>query len=365
MAVRLRKDGRWSCYYRGPDGKQKEEYFGRGARGESAAWRRNEELGLKKRKQPDSPLFSDLAKTYVQSKNFNANSRKMLLIRLESIILPFFGNRMAQGLRDQDMDNYVRKRRKDGVKYATITRELTDVKAILNFAVKRRPQLIMVNPVRDYQKPGDIDLEEILPPTPAEAEKILKNASPHVARAIKLSWFLGLRPGSVELFSLTWDRVSWENRTIRVTAAAKGRQNRRRTTTRQVPIHKDFYDELLTWYKKDRRENGPLIHYHGRAIKSMQTAWKNTLKSAKIKRRIRPYDMRHYFVTRALEAGADIKALSEVVGSSPKTIMKHYQHVTQDMHRQTVDTIPALTTPVADKIPRRKKKRSKTRRGKK
>jgi site-specific recombinase XerD len=59
---------------------------------------------------------------------------------------------------------------------------------------------------------------------------------------------------------------------------------------------------------------------------SRSTAWKTALQGAGITRRIRPYDLRHQMITRALEAGADIKALSEVVGSSPETLRKHYQH---------------------------------------
>ncbi len=360
MAVRC-KNGRWICYYRGPDGKQKDEYFGRGAAAEAAAWRRNAELGLGKRKKANGgPLFKDLAQTYGENKHFNDNSKKHLKIRLESTILPFFGNRAAMALKDQDMDDYVKKRRKDGVKFTTITRELTDVKAILNFAAKRKPKLIPYNPVRDYEKPGEIDKEQILPTTEKEAEKILKHASPHLARAIKLAWFMGVRPGAVELFSLAWNDVFWDSRTVKVTSAEKGKKGIPKQKFRQVPIHDDFYDELKGWYKKDGQKNGPIIHYHGKAIKSIQTTWENTIKSAGIKRRIRPYDMRHSFMTKALEEGADIKALSEISGASPETIRKHYQHVTQEMHRQTVATISPLKTPVPDKIPRRKKQKGKS-----
>jgi integrase len=360
MAVRMKPDGRWTCYYRGPDGKQKDEYFGRGEAGEDAAWRRNEELGLSKRKikeLADKPTFGHLARVYTQSKNFSANSLKHLKIRLEKNILPFFGNRVATALTDQDLDNYVRRRRKDGVKYATITRELTDVKAILNFAVKRKPSLIAANPVRDYQKPGEGDAAVIDPPTIKETEKILAAASPHLFRAIKLSWFLGLRPGAVELLSLSWPAVNWETSTIRILSAQKGgADRRRRQNVRHVPIHEDLVGELKGWHREDRaakwagrcRENGwPVVHYFGRRIKKLQTTWKNTLLRAGIDpkhRRIRPYDLRHFFVTRALEEGADIKALAQVVGSRPETLMRHYQHVTQAVHRQTVATIPALKT---------------------
>ena len=63
------------------------------------------------------------------------------------------------------------------------------------------------------------------------------------------------------------------------------------------------------------------------------------------RRRSRPYDLRHYFITKALEKGGDLKAFSEVVGSKPETIMRHYQHVTTALHRKTVSKIHPLPLP--------------------
>jgi integrase/recombinase XerC len=85
---------------------------------------------------------------------------------------------------------------------------------------------------------------------------------------------------------------------------------------RHVPIHDEFIDELRAWWA--------------------------TLERAGITRRIPPYDLRHNFITLALEKGADIKALAEVFGSRPETIVRHYQHVTKMQHRKTMSKIPPL-----------------------
>ena len=83
-----------------------------------------------------------------------------------------------------------------------------------------------------------------------------------------------------------------------------------------------------------------IVTWHGLPIKSIKTAWKTTLKNAGITRRLRPYDLRHQFITAALEGGADLKALSEVVGSRPETLMRNYQHVSRALRRVAVETIP-------------------------
>jgi len=44
----------------------------------------------------------------------------------------------------------------------------------------------------------------------------------------------------------------------------------------------------------------------------------------------------------ALEAGADVKASSEIEDFRPYTIMRHYQHVSRERHRRILVIIPGL-----------------------
>lgn len=355
MAIKQLNDGRWICYYRIPAddaGKSriKKQYFGRGPEAEAKARAFNEKLQLKRRrpvKSVSGPRVATLAGIYQNNKTFSANSAKMLQIRLSANILPFFGGRAAIDLTDSDIDNYIRHRRKSpvknqagktiriGVKDSTIVREITDLQAILNFAKNRRPPLIPFNPVAAYKKPKPVHAI-VAPPSDTEIAKILAAASAHVIRAIKISCYIGLRPGAVELLSLVWNDVNWPAQTILIRSAAKGGPQQR-----HVAIHEAFLSELNRWYVDDKKR-GPIVHYHGQAIKKFDKAWKGTLKRAGITRRIRPYDLRHQFITQALENGADLKALSEIVGSQPMTITKFYQHVSTSLHRDTIAKIRPL-----------------------
>ena len=358
MAVRQLKDGRWVCYYRfnvhsskvqrlnkksknqNPERRSrlKFEYFGRGATGEVAAWARHNELNLQPRRnvRPSfGPLFADLAREYGAHKVFNENSRSHLWIRLNAHILPAFFNLHATKITDQHCDNYVKKRHKDGVKYTTIHRELADIQAILNWSTARRPPLIPFNPIRNYKKPARDD-EIIIPPTQEETSRILAQAPDHLKRYILLSYYLGLRPGAVELLSLTWDNMIWGSESILVISAKKGGPEKR-----IVPIHEDLLPMLKKWAHEDQNK-GPMIHIRGQAVGSIKTSWKGAVRRCGISRRLRPYDLRHHFITRALEEGGDLKALSEIVGSRPETITKHYQHVTRELHRKTIEKIPSL-----------------------
>ena len=368
MAVAQLKDGRWVCYYRMPvdpaTGKSrvKKEYFGRGQAGETAARKRNDELDLKKRRPVairSGPSFSECAAHYIANHELAPTTREVCVYELDATIIPALGHRDALGLTYHDMDSFVKKRRADRVKDSSIAREITIIKAILNYAVSVRPPIIPRNPIRDYPN-LKVSSAVIMPPTSVEIKNILQNAPAHLQRAITLSYYLGLRPGAVELLSLRWHAVNWENNTILVMSAHKGGPEKR-----SVPIHDDFKAVLSKWHTADKNtKTGPIVHYHGKPISTFKTAWKSTLQKAKIKRRLRPYDIRHFFITQALESGADIKALSEIVGSSPTTLMRHYQHVSTALHRATVAKIPAIPSSSGDtKYPQKRKAGTKKRPG--
>lgn len=321
-----------------PPPKIKKEYFGRGATAQAKAEKRDHELGLRKTRpraiQSEGPLFMELAAEYV-NKGFSANSKKHLLIRLEANILPAIGNTYAIKITFSDIDNYVNTRRKS-VKDNTIRREIVDIKAILNWSVKRRPPLIPYNPIRDYPAP-QADDEVIIPPTIEEAKAIMQHANERLIRAIKISWYTGLRPGAVELLSLTWSNVLWDRGVIRITSANKGG-----APYREVPIHDDLLTELKAWWEKDGKISCPIVHHNGNPVRAILKPWKQAMAKAGITRRLRPYDLRHLFVTQAIEAGIDYKTLSDIVGSSPETLRKHYQHVSNEARRKAISIIPKL-----------------------
>jgi integrase len=276
--------------------------------------------------------LAEIAGEYIESREFNENSKTLLATRLKSNILPELGGIQAVMLTHTDLERYVYHRRKT-VKANTVRREIVDIKAILNWAVQKHPPLIPYNPVRDFPMPRADDAV-ITPPSPQECAAILQHANHRLARAIKLAWYTGLRPGAVEMLSLTWGAVLWDRRIIRIQSADKGGP-----AMRDVPIHTDFFAELKAWWDADENGFGPVIHKDGRPIKSLKIAWRIAKIKAGITRRLRLYDLRHDFVTTALESGVDIKILAEIVGSAPETLRKHYQHVSGRSRVEAIEII--------------------------
>jgi len=338
MSVHQLKDGRWQVQHskgKDPDRPNAtKRYFGRGPEAERAAVEFNSSLGLGIRTLQRSPTFTELANEYIGAKQHTIaeSTLKDLLFRLPSIILPALGRLQAHEITSARLDAYVNERAKR-VKLTTIRRELTMVRAILRWSVRRR--LISSYPAEWFSFPRADDAR-IQPPTAAEFDAILECASPHLQRAMLISYHTGLRPGRQELLQLTWDAVDFGGKTLMVTSADKGG-----LPLRMVPLNATILEHLGRWYAEDQNSGtGHLVHFRGKPIDSFDRAWKMAKERAGITRRIRPYDIRHRFTSDMLSAGADLKSVSELLGHTT-TLMttKVYQRTTSAMKKRAVDLL--------------------------
>ena len=352
MSVHQLKDGRWIVQYKDA-GRTTREYFGRGQVAETMARERNDELGLRgwtrRTPPPRAFLFETLTQEYINKKyqELPEESFSALWYKLLGVILPEFGHLPVGQITEHRLDQYVTRRLADGVKKTTIHRELSDLQAILNWGV--RQGFVAFNPVAGYKKPRRDD-EIIQPVTREEARRILAAAPPHLARALYISYYTGLRPGRRELLSLTWDRVDFDGNTIMVTSALKGGLK-----YRTVPLHKKLRRLLKKWFKEDqvpgKEDQAPadwsppthIVHWRGRPIQSVKSAFATAKTNAKISRKLTPYAFRHAFVSSILAAGGDLKSTSELVGHSrPDTTQRIYQHTNTRLHRDAIDKLPSL-----------------------
>jgi len=363
MSIRCLSTKIWVCeYYTVENGKKRHvrEPYGRGESGKLAATARDDELKAAKITTPRAlrgPLFSELVQSYQEAKfkvsgGMSETDQVNTYHKLDANIMPYFGGRYTMDFNDTLMDGYINLRssqwsngiKTKKIKITTIHRELSIVKAVLNWSVQRKPQLIPYNPVDKYKLPRRDD-EIIMPPTKEERQRIHDSASPHVKRFIILNYNTGARSGASEILRINWEHVDIESKIIVVLSADKGGPKLRR-----VPISAELEEHLLSWRKQDADTrklespsllSGPIIHFHGKPIDKIGKAWRTTLKRAGITRRIRPYDLRHAFATDLLSEGADLKAVSRIMGHSrPDTTIRVYQHVSGKQERAVLDKLP-------------------------
>ena len=364
MSFHQLTDGRWFVQY--PDklrpGKKKRKYFGRGLEAEQKAIEFNESLQLRKqgsRKPKDnSAYFSDLVNEYAGARlsHIQESTLTNFMYKMKGVILPELGAIPAMSITPKKIDGYIKTRltksrtikrvTKTGAiktrtikpaKKTTIHRELSDIKAVLNWAVRRK--MIAFNPIEKYEMPKRDD-EVILYPGENEINAILNHSAPHLVRAISISYYTGLRPGEKELYSMKWHHVDFRANTILVKSAKKGAKYKHRI----VPLHPEFTATLKQWYDEDNSPNGSIIHYRGKRVRSLKKSFATAKQKAGVTRRLRLYDFRHCFASLLLKNSADLKATSELLGHSrTDTTTRIYQHTDFKMHQDAVSKLPAIT----------------------
>jgi integrase len=352
MPILKLKDGRWIVYfYAWEKGNRKKlrEYFGRGPEGELRAIARDQALKANKVNAlvHGGVSFNDLAAVYTKAKfkktgGMSKTDQTATAYKLDSIILPFFGKHKALSINARLCGKYIQKRTvedEDTVMSVTVRRELQIVRAILNFAVKEEGgRLLPYNPLAEYKLPP-IDSEAIVPPTHRQVLKIYKNACPYLKRAIVLSVNTGARVGASELLRIDWEHIDFDAKVISVISAKKNLN----TPYRRVPVMPELMKLLRKWQAEDAAArgvgldelSGPIVHYKGRPVKRLKMPWTRALAASKIKGRIRPYDLRHFFATHLIEQGADLKVTGTVLGHSDfKTTERYTGSATKELQAE-------------------------------
>lgn len=342
MSVCTRSDGKVYCRWRDEEGNSKAKYFGRGEVAVARARVFDESMALPDRRRRCVGLsVAEVCQEYHLGHVVQVSTSRMDRYKFVRLITEL-GGYSAETLDGGDLNRYVQTRNAAGVKRSTIVRELGLLKAVMAWAAESK--LIGFNGISGYHVPRMNDSEVLVPPAIEEVRRLVDAAEPHLRRAIMISWYCGVRPGS-ELLSIRWRDVHLERRILHVQSARKGGP-----VVRQIPIPAALLLQLCEWHDSDAKyvrseELGavPVVHYRFQAVTSLKRAWATAKRRAGITRKLRPYDLRHAMITEALAGGADLKAVSEIAGHSrPDTTLRVYQHVAREQHHEAVAKISEL-----------------------
>ena len=165
-------------------------------------------------------------------------------------------------------------------------------------------------------------------------QKILKAASPHIAWAIEVAYNTGVRPGKSELLSLRWEDVNFQKGTLTVKAT-------KTRSVRVIPLKPQFLEHLQE--KQKASKSGYIVEYKGMQVLRIQKAFRMAVKRAGITYPVRLYDLRHMFATYMLTHGADLAAVSYLLGhaSVKMTADVYYQYIEGEKER-AISCLPDL-----------------------
>lgn len=339
MSVHKRKrDGRYFAVYLDESGRQRRKIFGIGPQGKKEAeafdlhLRADRKQGIKPEAPRQGIFLDDLAQRYLDERRTMANVSQhyiySLKLLLNGYVLPVLSHKPVDELTYADLlkvaDLY-----KDR-KQATRNRYFGYLRAIFRFGV--RTGITKNNPLTPWRKPKEEPRPSLI--TAEDVKKIIACAPEHLKWAMEVQWNLGTRPGPSELLSIRWDDIDFEQPAVKVYAS-------KTKTWRDIPISQAFRDRLQE--RRNLAQTEYLIEYKGQPVKRFRRSFQTSVKNAGITVPARMYDLRHLFASLMLSGGADLAAVSKLLGhASVHMTANQYYDLLKGEKVKAISLLPSI-----------------------
>ncbi|MDP2848280.1 MAG: tyrosine-type recombinase/integrase [Humidesulfovibrio sp.] len=340
--------GYYICYRMPGSRKNHKEYFGLGPAAQRQAGIRLAEIALMKAKgevpRNSSGVYLDqLSQLYLHDakmRGVGEQFRTEFAALLNNDILPVLCKRPVDQLEYQDILKLVEPGGVWSEKTTpTVNRYMGYLRSVFRFGISKK--ITAASPLSEWKKTPERKKEMHL--TLDGLRRIIAAADPHLAWAMELEANIGTRPGPTELFSLKWADVDFDGLLIHV------RGTKTEGASRVIPITPDFRARLLIMRQEAKSEY--LVEYKGKPVKQVRRSLQTAIKRAGIPYHVTPYDVRHLFATILLNEGADLAAVSALLGhSSIATTQKHYYQLMKGEKARAVALMPAVAAPKAGKL---------------
>ena len=247
----------------------------------------------------------------------------------------FFGDRKLSAITSKDILDYQSKRLKDGVKPATVNRELACLKHLFNIA-KQRSKFFGENPVSKVKfLEENNQLERVL--NSEEEEQLISNSAQHLRPILFTAIHTGMRKS--EILSLKWCNIDLENNIITVEPT-----NTKSKRLKRIPINSTLRRVLLEQKLKTSFSENVFLNPEGKPYQrgdSLKRCFEGALRRANIQG-LRFHDLRHTAATRMIESGASIVAVSKILGHSSLITTMRYSHPDNSL-REAVEKLSNFT----------------------
>lgn len=244
-----------------------------------------------------------------------------------------------EGIDTVDVRGFVARLSRDGLGKSSIARKLSTVRSLLNHAqregrIETSPATGVPTPRVPKRLPRDLTVDEVF----ALLDRIDAGDLPSLRdRAIlEFLYAAGLRVG--ELVALDLEDVDVPGGMVRV--LGKGGKER------MVPFGSKAARALGSWLRAARplREAGAdcealFLNLRGGRLtdRSVRRILDRRLREAAIASHVSPHALRHSFATHLLGAGADLRAIQELLGHASLSTTQRYTHVSADALMQVYD----------------------------
>jgi integrase len=250
----------------------------------------------------------------------------------------FFGeNTKLTDISVKRIEEFKQSRLGEGVKPATVNRNLSVLRRMLTLAARQR--LISRNPFAEVQlleerqhrrRPHIVTWEE--------QNKLLAVATPHLRALIILLTETGLRVNK-EALALKWEDIDFQNSKLVV------RDSKTIAGRRTVPLSQLCIAELLRWKKLAGPEHSAFVYPNldslGNHIKCVRKTWSTALRAASVPH-FPIYYLRATFASRLSDVGVPDTFVAQMLGHSTTSILPDYAKAIDEYRRNAIRKLDEL-----------------------
>jgi integrase len=258
------------------------------------------------------------------------NCRSKAYISSAKVLEDFFENYLLSEINPRLWKQFRDKREKEGVKPATINRDLAAFKRAFSLACLEEYAWLKSNPVASIkQEKGSTRRDRWI--SQEEEDTLLSHSPSWLTEIVLFALNTGMRRG--EILNLTWKAVDLPRRTITVMESKNGEK-------RTIPMN----DAVFTLLKEKGKVRliGCDWVFHSPLSKSklfnqaLERAFSKCVKKAGIED-LHFHDLRHSFGTRLSQKGMDALIIKALMGHKTLMMTSRYVHHNVDSLRHAVE----------------------------
>lgn len=236
--------------------------------------------------------------------------------KLENLTKYFPENLIISHITVDDISAFVRAKKQEGRKVATINRYLAMLSAILNLCKKRRVNVPEIN-VREFMRPEPFENIKYLPDWET-VNKIVANAAEHFKPILLFALYSGLRISNV--LNLKWSDIKGDLYFVRV--KDKNYKGGRLVAKHIYPPMQEILNTLPDC-------SDYVFTYKGEHIKRVNKAWNRALQRAGLPHETL-HTLRHTHATWYLTQTHDLKAVQQSLNHQSSRTTEKYAHLIDD-----------------------------------
>jgi site-specific recombinase XerD len=334
---RPRKSGFFWIDYYDAEGKRHKEKIGRKSEALQALTRRHKEIadGMYISPARAALPFRDLAHAALEYKRLRLAPQSYKSDRLRlGRILPFIGSVPAEQLTPEQLERAFAKLIDGGICGSTANRYRSLISSIYSFAL--RTGRLKTNPVARVKKfkENESRLRYLLADEEVRLRKYIREHYPQNEDEFDLALYTGMRRG--EQFTLKWKDVSLE----RGVATVRGKTGRRHVVLNSTA--KAAIERIHDRCEKDAHGNPVNEYVCPETTNEVQRDWRRWLEKSAESAGVKDFhwhDLRHTFASRLVMAGADIRAVQQLLGHKSIVMTMKYAHLSPDHTAEAAEKI--------------------------